>query len=193
MDYATLPLSEVRSGLESLSQDVQATFGACDDRQLNWRPDPARWSIAQCFDHLLTANALMFRAAEAALDDATPRTVWQRMPIVPRVLGRLLVRSQAPGAARKFKAPSQAVPATSDIAGDVIARFIEQHREAVRRITSLDERDAARAVMTSPFIKVVTYSVFDGWRLVLAHDRRHVEQARAVMQSPGFPPRFSVP
>ena len=41
--------------------------------------------------------------------------------------------------------------------------------------------------MTSPFIKVVTYSVLDGWRLVFAHERRHFEQARAVSLSPGFP------
>jgi hypothetical protein len=41
--------------------------------------------------------------------------------------------------------------------------------------------------MTSPFIKVITYSVLDGWRLVFAHDRRHLEQARRVTLSPGFP------
>ena len=40
--------------------------------------------------------------------------------------------------------------------------------------------------MTSPFIRVVTYSVLDGWRLALAHDCRHLEQARRVASSPGF-------
>jgi hypothetical protein len=41
--------------------------------------------------------------------------------------------------------------------------------------------------MTSPFVRVITYSVLDGWRLMLAHDRRHVEQAKRVMATPGFP------
>jgi hypothetical protein len=41
--------------------------------------------------------------------------------------------------------------------------------------------------MTSPFASVVTYSVLDGWRLVVAHDRRHVEQARRVTQAAEFP------
>ena len=41
--------------------------------------------------------------------------------------------------------------------------------------------------MTSPFARIITYSVLDGWRLMLAHDRRHVEQARRVVQSPEFP------
>lgn len=187
MDYTTLSLAEVRTGLDGVAQETQATFGGFDARQLNWRPDAARWSVAQCFEHLLTLNRLMFQAAEDALDNAQPRTLWQRLPVLPGVFGRMLIRSQAPSATRKFTAPSQAQPATSDIAPDIIQRFVEQHHDAVARVLALDEGDAARAIMTSPFIKVVTYSVLDGWRLILAHDRRHFEQARRVTVSPGFP------
>jgi hypothetical protein len=99
----------------------------------------------------------------------------------------MLIRSQAPSSARRFAAPFKAQPATSDIAVDIIQRFVEQHRDAVALVQELDERDAARAIMTSPFIRVVTYSVLDGWRLILAHDRRHFEQARRITLSPGFP------
>src|SRR5688572_1685760 len=111
MDYATLSLSEIASGFEAVAQEAQATFGGCDARQLNWRPDAARWSVAQCFDHLLTANRLMFEAAERALTDSAPRTIWQRLPLVPAMMGRFMVRSLAPGAGRKLTAPSRAQPA----------------------------------------------------------------------------------
>lgn len=187
LDYATLSLAEVSRGLDGLARDAQESFGGLDARQLNWRPDATRWSVAQCFDHLLTANRLMFQAAEDALDASAPRSVWQRLPVLPGLFGRMMVRSQAPGAARKFTAPAKARPHASDIPADVIERFIEQHRRAAARAQSLDERDAARAIMTSPFARVVTYSVLDGWRLVFAHDCRHVEQARGVMQLAGFP------
>jgi hypothetical protein len=72
----------------------------------------------------------MFRAAQDALDHTRPRTLWQRLPVLPGVLGRLLIRSQAPTATRKFTAPSKAQPATSDIAPDVIQRVIGQQRDA---------------------------------------------------------------
>ena len=120
IDYTTLSLVDVRNALESIGRETQATFGGFDARQLNWRPDAARWSVAQCFEHLMTANRLMFQAAEDALNGMTPRTVWQRLPVLPGVVGRMMVRSQAPGAARKFTAPSKARPATSDIAADII-------------------------------------------------------------------------
>jgi hypothetical protein len=193
MDYAALSLSEVASELEAVARDAQAAFGGFDARQLNWRPDPARWSVAQCFDHLLTANRLMFAAAEHALDESAPRTLWQRLPIVPGLMGRFMVRSLAPGAGRKLTAPSTARPAASDIAADVIQRFVAQHRDAVLRTRTLDEGQAAHTIMTSPFIRVVTYSVLDGWRLVLAHDRRHFEQAHGVMRLPQFPGPAQLP
>ena len=192
MDYATLSLADVKTGLDAIVGETQSTFGGFDTRQLNWRLDAARWSVAQCFEHLLLANGLMFRAAEEALNDTAPWTIWRRLPVIAGVLGRMLVRSQAPSTARRFTASPQAQPATSDIAADIIQRFLEQHRDAVARVQGLDERVAARTIMTSPFIKVITYSVLDGWRLVFAHDRRHFEQARRVTQSPGFPSGRSI-
>jgi hypothetical protein len=143
--------------------------------------------VAQCFEHLLLANRLMFEAADGALKGTAPRTIWQRLPGLPGIFGRMLVRSQAPTNTRRFTASPQARPAASDVAGDIIRRFVEQDRDAMARVHVLDERIAARTIMTSPFIKVITYSVLDGWRLVFAHDRRHIEQARRVTQSPGFP------
>jgi DinB superfamily len=187
MDYTTLSLDEVSAGLDEIARDAQATFGSLDGRQLNWKPDATRWSVAQCVEHLLTANRLMVAAADGALDPTQPRSVWQRAPLLPGLFGRLLVRSQSPENQRKFRAAPAAQPATSDIAADVIARFIEQQRDAAQRVRALDRQTAAGTIMVSPFIRVITYSVLDGWRLMLAHDRRHIEQAGRVIATPGFP------
>jgi hypothetical protein len=187
MDYATLSLAEVKTGLADIARDVEHVFGALNARQLNWRPDATRWSVGQCLEHLLTTNRLMCSRADDALNPAHPRTVWQRLPGLPAMFGKLLVRSQAPQATRKYQAPTPARPSTSDIATDVVQRFVTQHREAVERVAALDEARAARVIMSSPFARVITYSVLDGWRLILAHDRRHVEQARRVTQAAEFP------
>ena len=187
MDYTALSLAEVRAGLDGMAHQAETMFGRLDARQLNWRPDEARWSVAQCVEHMVTANRLMMAAAEAALDDAQPRTVWQRLPVLPGIFGRMLIRSQVPGGTRRFTAPVQAQPAASEIAADIVHRFVAQHRDTVVRLRGLDEARAARTIMTSPFVRVITYSVLDGFRLMITHDHRHVEQARGVMQSPGFP------
>jgi hypothetical protein len=193
MEYTTLSLAEVRRGLEDIAREAQATFGALTPAQLNWQPEATRWSVAQCFDHLLTANSMMFRAADEALDQSRSKTVWQRMPVFPSYIGRMMVRSQAPETTRRFSAPAAARPTASYIPGDVVQRFVEQQRAAATRAAALDERIAAQTIMSSPFLGIVTYSVLDGWRLIVAHGRRHFEQARRVTGSPGFPSRDAIP
>jgi hypothetical protein len=187
MDYTTLSLVEVRARLEDLARQAVATFGALDAGQLNWRPDAARWSVAQCLEHLVTANRLMLGAARDALDPARPRTLWQRLPVLPGMLGRALIRSQSPSSTRKYTAALRVQPTASQIPADILQRFVAQHHDLAAWVQRLDEREAARTIMVSPLIGVVTYSVLDGCRLIVAHDWRHVEQAVRVTQSTGFP------
>jgi hypothetical protein len=184
-DYSRLSLAGVSSGLQDVAHQTQTTFGPLNARQLNWRPDGTRWSVAQCVEHLLTSGSQIRQAAEDALSGGRSRTIWQRLPILPRVAGRLLIRSLAPEATRKLAAPAAAQPA-GDISADVIRRFVEQHGQLVQWVNALDEEHAARVIMTSPYVDFVTYSVLDACRILIAHDRRHFEQARQVMASPGF-------
>lgn len=187
MDYTTLSLAEVEAELDAIARDTQSVFGRLDERQLNWRPTAARWSVAQCFDHLLSANREMFQAFDAAMDRAHPRTMWQRLPVLPGVFGKMLIRSQMPAAKRKFTAHRKVTPASSAIDPRIIERFVAHQHEAAARVRALEGRDIARIIMVSPFIAFITYSVLDGCRIIVTHERRHFEQARRVTQEPGFP------
>ena len=185
--YTSLSLAEVQAGLAALAVETQSVFGRLDEQQLNWRPDAKSWSVAQCFDHLISANREMLQAIDAALDTSRPRTLWQQMPVLPRVFGSMLIKSQMPEATRKFTAPQKATPSSSAIDGRIIERFAAQQHEAAARMRALDEQDAARTVMVSPFVAFITYTVLDGCRLMMTHEHRHFEQARRVTRQPGFP------
>jgi len=186
-EYTTLSLAGVAAELSAIARDTQSVFGLLNEPQLNWRPDATRWSVAQCFDHLLCADREMFQAIDAATDGARPPTLWQRLPILPRVFGLMMITSQMPEAKRKFTAPRKAEPASSALDAGIIERFVAYQHEAAARVRSLDGRDVARLIMVSPFVSLVTYSVLDGCRIIVAHERRHFEQARRVTQAPGFP------
>lgn len=188
MDYTTLSLIDVSSGLDGIAREARAAFGALDAKQLNWQPGAKQWSVAQCLEHLLTTNRLMTASAAEAMKGPSPRSVWQRLPLLPGILGGVMVRSQSPGAQRKFVSPPQSTPAASAISADVVERFVRDCHKSAIRLRSVGDREAARAIMTSPFVRFIAYNVLDGWRLVSAHNRRHVEQARRVTQSAGFPP-----
>ena len=185
--YTTLSLADVATELDAIAREAQSVFGGLDEQQLNWRPDTTRWSVAQCLDHLLNANREMFRTLDTAMDGAWPRAVWQRLPVLPALFGKMLIKSQMPDAKRKFTAPRNAEPSSSAIDPRIIEQFVAHQREAAARVRALDGRDVARIVMVSPFVSFIAYSVLDGCRLMVTHERRHFEQARRVTQAPGFP------
>ena len=186
-DYTTLSLADVTAELAAIAREAQSVFGPLTEQQLNWRPDAARWSIAQCFDHLLKANREMFKSIDDAIDGARAPTVWQRLPVLPRVFGAMLIRSQRPDATRKFTAARRAEPSSSTIDPQIVARFVAYQHEAAARVRALDGRGVDRIVMVSPFVRFITYTVLDGCRLIVTHERRHLEQARRVIQEPAFP------
>ena len=173
IDYLTLSLADVVTELDAVGRDTESLFGRLDHQQLNWRPDARRWSVAQCFDHLLITNREMFQALDTAMDPSHPRTVWQRLPVLPGVFGRLMIRSLMPETKRKLTAPAKATPASSAIDAGIIERFVAHQRDAAARVRALDGRDVARIIMVSPFAAFITYSVLDGWRLIVTHERRH--------------------
>ena len=186
-NYLRLSLADVEAELAAIALETRLVFGHLDARQLNWRPDATNWSVAQCFDHLLSTNRQMLQAMDAALDASRARTIWQRLPGLPRLFGALLVKSQAPGGNRKFSAPRQAVPSASAIDAAILDRFLAHQHEAVARLRALPAVETPGAIMVSPFSSVITYSVLDGWRLIVAHERRHLGQARRVTEAAGFP------
>ena len=183
MTYTKLTLDQVIEALHSVADDAVQTYGRLDEHKLNWKPDDKQWSVAQCFDHLIRANDRLVAQAKAALA-GSPKTLWQRLPFWPELLGRVMVRSQGPRkpSSKKYTTDRQATP-PSRIAPDVIQRFVEQHRELEAWIQTLDEDTARRTILVSPFVGFVTYSVLDGLRLIVAHDRRHFEQARRVLKA----------
>jgi hypothetical protein len=186
-DFTVLPAAGVRAELSAVSVDARATFGPLDARQFNWRASDATWSVGQCLVHLLTVNRSMCVKMGAALDSAGRRSIAQRLPFLPGLLGPMLVRSQSPVSPRRIKTAQWAQPAASAIDRRVLGEFTDHNSEMSARLRALDERDLARVIMVSPFASFVVYSLLDGWRLIAAHNWRHVEQARRVIQSPAFP------
>ncbi|HZJ10320.1 MAG TPA: DinB family protein [Trueperaceae bacterium] len=84
-------LTEVTTDLMKLAADASARFDRLSGEQLNWRPAPDRWSVAQCLEHLITIQSLyqplLRRLAEA---DYSP-TWWERYSPLSRLFGSLTI------------------------------------------------------------------------------------------------------
>lgn len=187
MDYLKADLPGVIKAVESVAQEAKDTFGRLTPAQLNWKPAAERWSVAQCFDHLLTSNKGYFPIIDGVLAGQKKRTLWQSMPVLPGVMGRLLINSLDPVKGRNLKAPGKFQPAQSDISGSVIEDFVAQQATIVEKMKATEHLELEKIIISSPVTSVVTYSLMDAYRVIAVHEARHFQQARRVTEESAFP------
>jgi DinB family protein len=188
MRYQKLTLPQIYDEAEAIARDAKTLFGHLNPQQLNWKPAHDSWSVAQCLDHLISANREYYPAFDRILKGEYRKTFLHGMPFLPSLFGRVMIKVVSPDSERKFKAPGASRPSSSSIDPIIVDRFIVHQRETLAMIRSLEGRGPAGIIITSPFAGMVVYSLLDAFRIVVAHERRHFAQARRVMEADGFPP-----
>ena len=188
MAYYRVELPALIEVANTVAPQVRAEFGSLRADQLNWKPSPDKWSVGQCFDHLIVSNAEYFPIFDRVLQGAkTTNTIWESLPGLPRLWGQMLIKAVSPDGARKQKAPKILAPTTSAVDAGIITRFIDQQERVVSYLNTITAVDAGTIIITSPVARVITYSLLDACRVIVAHEQRHILQARRLMQLPEFP------
>ena len=181
-------VSKVCSDLQQVADDARSTFGSLSVEQLNWKPAEKSWSIAQCFDHLITTHSLYFPLFERLAADEAKATSWESYSPLSGFFGRFLIKSLRPENEKKYKTTTKAYPSASEISGDIIERYCEHQAQLIEHLRKLPpDIDPAKTIVTSPLMGLVTYSLDDCYTILAVHGPRHFNQAKRVMETGGFP------
>ena len=185
-------LAELETYLDqllSIRQDADGLMSALSDEQFAWRPAPNRWSMSECFDHLsISAERLFVPGIDGAIADARNRGLTGSGPFVYPALQQLFLRMSEPPPRLRFKAPGSVRPTQVRTLASVRSDFIAWQDRLGERIHQADGLDLRRARYRSP-VSVWKWSLGIYLALALAHERRHVWQAREVRKSSDFPTR----
>ena len=173
--------------LLSVRQDAVGLMSGLTDVQFNWQPEPGRWSMAGCFDHLnKSAAGLFIPKIDSAIATARARDLTSDGPFAYSALERWAIRNNDAPAKMRFKSPKKFYPAPHLSIDQTRSEFVRWQDELAKRIGAADGLDLRRAKETFPFWPL-KWSLGSLIQMMLAHERRHTWQAREVRQSPGFP------
>ena len=186
MDYKTADLSSLIAAASQVAADTKSTFGNLSPSQLNWKPSPERWSVGQCFDHLINSNKGYLPIIDDVLK-GRKQSVWESMPLLPGLAGKLLIKSLDPASTRKIKAPKRFEPAQSNIDASVINDFVDQQTLIAEKMKATEHLNLERIVITSPALSAITYSLMDTYRIIVVHEHRHFQQAKRVTEESAYP------
>lgn len=177
---------EITTELQNVTNEIAESFGGFSAQQINWKPSVDGWSVGQCLEHLIKSNEMIYEELDRIADGSRKQTFLQNWSPLTGFFGGFLIKSLRSDA-KKFNAPTQAIVPPSEIDPNIVEIFQAHNAERIEKIRKTVSADWNKIVVTSPFIKIATYSFGDAMQIMLEHDRRHFRQAKRVVETPGFP------
>ena len=174
------------SELETIAAGARNTFGAFSAEQINWKPNAESWSVGQCFEHLIKTNELFYGELEKIAGGARKNSFWENWSPFSSMGGNLLINSLKKDE-RKFKAPTPKIVPPSTVDAAIIEKFAAHQAELIDKIGRCTAANWQKTVITSPFLKLMTYRLADGFTVVVEHEKRHFRQAERVAKLENFP------
>jgi hypothetical protein len=146
------------------------------------RPDPARWSMAECVEHLnLTAQAYL-PLLRAALESGRATGVragtsrrYRRDPV-----GWVMWRMAGPPVRHRTKTASAFIPSSHRAVAELIAEFDRLQDAQIRCVADAQGLPLGRLWIRSPFNSRIRYNVYSCLTILPRHQQRHLWQAEQV-------------
>jgi hypothetical protein len=188
----TPELQDLLRQIDAIKADGNAVCAGLSDTQFNWRPGEGRWSVAECLVHLNLSVAATLPAFDRAIAEgrAKGRTARPGVggPIRYSWFSRWMIGSMEPPPKRRMKTfPIFAVPeGRTHALSRVLAEFAAVRDQLAERVRRADGLDLQGNRTISPVTRLLRMPLGAYLQFVIAHDRRHLWQARQVRSAPGF-------
>ena len=165
---------------------VEATKGL-SAAQLNFKPGPFRWSVAQCVEHLALSESFLFqRATENVLKAPAQPTRKSREQMVE---GDNFLLKNIPDRSSRFQAPEPIRPgrqSTSAGTQQGLPEFLSARGRTIEYVKTTQE-DLRGHCADFPLLKCM--DAYQWILLLSAHTDRHLAQLLEVKADPNFPKR----
>ncbi|MFN2578937.1 MAG: DinB family protein [Pyrinomonadaceae bacterium] len=158
------------------------------EAQLNWKPAPEQWSIAQCLEHLSLATNQFENYFITALEGARGKSAISSAPVYkPSLMGGWLVKYVDPASQKKVPAPKLFRPAAGSSITKSLELFLNAQAKFIDFVRQCNSIDYNKTRLRSPVTPLIRYSLADAFVITILHGERHLGQARRVREMLQFP------
>ncbi|MGA7723188.1 MAG: DinB family protein [Ignavibacteriaceae bacterium] len=166
--------------IDGITTDFIKSFSPLTNEQLNRKPDPKTWSIAQNIEHLIIVNESYYPIIESIRNGSYKLPFISKINIIVSFTGNMILKSISPDRKRKVKTFAIWEPETSQIPSDILKRF-ESHQQNLKTlINNSNDLISKATIISSPANKNIVYKLETAFEIIIVHERRHYNQAKEV-------------
>ena len=175
-------LEEVESELSEATSRAWQLVRSTDGRLFTVRPTPRDWSAAECLAHLSLSTEQFLPVLQKAIEDARTKGWTSTKKPAMDVVGRALRWFLEPPIRKRVKTAGRFVPRSARAKAEAFGEFAALQSKLVDTLHSADGLDLRKIKVTSPFDRRVKYNVYSAFRIIAAHQRRHLWQAEKAVE-----------
>lgn len=165
--------------LQATKKGVLDATQGLSDAQLNFKPVPDRWSVAEVMEHIAASEDFLFGMVTEKVMKAPPRTEVADVKAIDA-----MVLAKIPDRSKKAQAPQELVPTNRFGSPDAARKHFVESRARTADFLQKTPDLRAHAVDSPLGTKLDAYE----WVLfIAAHSERHTKQINEVKADPNFP------
>ncbi len=178
----TPELEDLRRQFEAIRKDAEELTSGMDDQQFNLRPAPGRWSVSECFHHLVLSGERDLATISGGIDRGRAEGLLSKGPFRHGGFGNWFVGSVEPPAKIRLKAPKNLAPDSDHKVGSLTPQLLGIQDQLIEALSKANGLDTPRIKVASP-VPVLKLDLTQRFGLVAAHERRHLYQARQAKKA----------
>jgi DinB family protein len=154
------------------------------EEELNFKPEPDTWSIAEIFGHLNIANSRYIRSILERINtapDISTANYYKGGWLGDWVYEKLMPR--ADGSVFKINSTKLFCPLTGNhTAKEVLRQFLEHQNEVHDILLHASTKDLVRIRIPFYLTGIFSFRLGDTLRFMIAHNERHLLQAHRMLK-----------
>ena len=187
LSLASLPAQELSAEdraaglahLEKTRAGVLAAAQGLSEAQLNFKPAPEKWSVAQVLEHIASAEDMLMGMVTGQALKAPPRPEGENVKEIDQ-----LILSAIPDRSQKRTAPEPLIPSNRyGSSAEALKHFAESRAKTIALMKESSELRAHAS--DSPLGKKL--DPYQWLLFISAHTERHTKQLLEVKAHPDFP------
>jgi hypothetical protein len=145
---------------------------------LNQRLKPKSWSTAECLDHLVRTTGSYLPAISRAIAGAPKLTT--KRPLRTGTITSLMIRNLEPPYRLRYKVLPQLAPQKTDFDA-MWPAFEESQSQLAETVCSAAGLAIDKVAVPCPVCVHITYNAYGAFRMLAAHQRRHLWQIQQIL------------
>lgn len=166
--------------IRQITRFAEALVLQRDRADLVTRLKPGSWCVAECLDHLTQTTRAFQPAILEAIAEAPKLTRNRRLRT--GILPSLFIRNLNPPYRIRFKVLPQLTPRSPD-SETAWAGFVESQSQLLETLLSTVGLAIDKVRMKSPVYARISYNIYSVFRMLAAHQSRHIWQIEQILKT----------